>query len=132
MKNDSSTPRQGRHSKVLLILTSLYGLLYLIFIASGSYGSSGSEPLVVKLLFVLFLVGYLITWKNEGLGGLIFVVWWIGMWYLGLFVAEHDRGSGIAMGFPLFVLAILFIISWYRKRAAHSTASSIDERDQST
>jgi hypothetical protein len=132
MKNDSDTPRQRSHPRVLLILTSLYGLLYLIFIASGSYGTSGSEPIVVKLLFVLFLVGYGITWKNEGLGGLIFVLWWIGMWYLGLFVAEQDRGAGVGMGFPLFVLALLFIISWYRKRAAHSTASSIDERNQST
>ena len=97
-----------------------------MFIISGSYGTSGSEPTVVKLLFVLFLVGYFIIWKNEGLGGLIFALWWIGMWYLGFFVAEHDRGAGVAMGFPLFVLAVLFIISWYRKRAAHSTPSLMD------
>ena len=115
MKALSRNPLQRHHSRVLLILTSLYGILYLAFILSGSYGASGSEPIVVRLLFVLFLVGYLVTWKNEGLGGLIFVLWWVGMWYLGLFIVEHDRGAGVVMGLPLFILGILFIVSWYRK-----------------
>jgi len=130
MKRDTHNPQQRRHSRVLLILTSLYGVLYLAFILSGSYGTSGSEPIVVRFLFVLFLVGYFITWKNEGLGGLIFVVWWIGMWYLGLFVAESEREAAIVMGFPLFVLAVLFIIAWYRKRARYSTTSSTDKPNE--
>lgn len=123
MKTLTHTPLQNRHSRVLVILTSLYGVLYLAFMLSGSYGASGSEPIVVRLLFVLFLVGYFVSWKNEGLGGLIFVFWWMGMWYLGLFIVEHDRGAGVAMGFPLFVLAVLLIIAWYRKRATDSNAS---------
>lgn len=123
-------PSKKDRSKVLLILTSLYGILYLLFMASESYGTSGSEPLVVKLLFVVFLVGYFILWKNEGLGGLVFVIWWLGMWYLGIFVAEHDRGAGVAMGLPLFILAVLFIIAWYRKRARSSTSAPTDEPDK--
>ena len=110
-----NVPRQSR-SRILLALTSLYGLLYLIFIVSGNYGVDGSEPTVVKLLFALFLVGYVVTWKNERLGGVVFVVWWIGMWYLGLFIAQHDRGAGVVMGVPLVVLAILLIRSSYGKR----------------
>jgi hypothetical protein len=139
MKDDSNKPPQRRRSRTLLILTSLYGLLYLIFIIISFIPSSEGSPvsgtvpfdpfdfeqIVVKLLFVLFLVGYFILWKNEGLAGLIFVVWWLGMWCLGLFVAQHDRGAGVAMGLPLFVLAIMLIISWYRKRAAGSNPSSM-------
>jgi drug/metabolite transporter (DMT)-like permease len=114
-QNSSSQPRRGR-SKILLILTSIYGLLYIIFIASGSYGSAGSEPTVVMFLFLLFLVGYAVVWWNERLGGVVFALWWAGMWYLALFVAQEDRGAGVVMGVPLFILAILFIISWYRRR----------------
>jgi hypothetical protein len=110
-----NVPRQSR-SRILLALTSLYGLLYLIFIVSGNYAVDGSEPTVVKLLFALFLVGYVVTWRNERLGGVVFVVWWIGMWYLGLFIAQHDRGAGVVMGVPLVVLAILLIRSSYGKR----------------
>jgi len=83
---------------------------------------TGAEPIVVRLLFLLFLVGYALTWKNEGLGGAMFVVWWVGTWYLGLFVAEQDRGAAIVLGLPLFVLAILFIRAWYRRTHTQSTA----------
>jgi hypothetical protein len=125
------TPR-SRRSKVLLVLTSIYGLLYLVFILGegthvrapgGGYGTAGSEPVVVKLLFLLFLVGYAVVWLDERVGGAVFVLWWAGMWYLGLFVARTDRGAGVVMGVPLFVLGIIFIVSWYRRRGAGQPGS---------
>jgi len=103
-------------------LNTIYGLLYLAFIATEDFGTNGSEPRVVMLLFFLFLIGYAVVWLNEGLGGLVFVLWWGGMWYLGLYVAQTDRGAGVVMGVPLFVLGILFIISWYRRRSAGNQA----------
>jgi hypothetical protein len=101
----------------------VYALLYVAFMASGSYGTDGAEPTVVRWLFALFLVGYAATWKHEGLGGAIFVVWWAGMWYLGLVVVQQDRSAGIVMGLPLFALALLLIRAWYRRRTKRSAAS---------
>ena len=118
-QSSDSRPRRGR-STTLLILTSIYGLLYLFFMVTESYGTAGSEPTVVKLLFLLFLVGYAAVWWNERLGGLLFALWWAGMWYLALFVVQTDHGAGVVMGVPLFILAILFIISWYRRRGQAS------------
>lgn len=103
-------------SKTLKVLTSIYGILYVLLIISGQYGDSRYEPLVVHILFAVFLVGYFTIWKNEVYGGLIFVLWWIGTWYLGLYIVEQDRGAAVVMGIPLFVLAILFLVSGYRKR----------------
>ena len=37
------------------------------------------------------------------------------MWYHGLFVAAHDRGAGAVMGVPVFIVAILFLVYWYRR-----------------
>ena len=116
MNENSKSLQQKHRSKTLLVLTSIFGLLYVIFMISGNYGSGGYEPLLVKLLFVVFLIGFLMVWKHEGIGGLIFVLWWIGMWYLGLFVVQQDRGAGVVVGLPLFCLGILFIISWYKRR----------------
>lgn len=115
MARTTSNPPEGKRSKTLLILTSIYGVLYAAFIVSGSYGMQGAEPTVVRLLFLLFLVGYVVVWVHEGLGGALFVAWWVGMWYLGLFVAHEDRGNGVVMGVPLVVLAILFIRAWYTR-----------------
>jgi len=122
-KDDHKRAKKGR-SRSLLILISVYALLYILLIVAKQYGTAGSEPKVVKILFALFLVGYFFVWMNEGLGGAIFVVWWIGMWYLGLFVAQSDRGAAQVLGFPGFVLGVLFIIAWFKKRKAALTAPS--------
>ncbi len=103
-------------SKTLKVLTSAYGVLSALLLVGGGYGDAPYEPLIAHILFVVFLVGYLTIWKNEIYGGLIFVLWWIGLCYLGLFVVEQDRGVYVVMGFPLFVMAILFLVSGYRKR----------------
>jgi len=128
-----SQPGQVRtRSKALLIATSLFGLLYSWFIIvsfipapEGSWISTTVpfEPfdlgqILVKLLFLLFLIGYLVVWKNELIGGAVFLLWWVAMWGVEIFVAAKitggDGGGGIVMGFPLFVLGILFILRWYK------------------
>ena len=122
MKNDSESlqSKKRKFPSTLQILTSIYALLYLIFIIDNflpakNFNAYDLETIIVNLLFVLFLVGYYLSWNNEGVAGLIFIIWWIGMWYLALFVAEIDRGAGVVMGLPLFILGILFMVSWYRK-----------------
>jgi hypothetical protein len=39
------------------------------------------------------------------------------MWILGLFIAEQDRGVGVVIGIPIFILGVLFIVKWFRKRS---------------
>lgn len=114
--HDENQP-DGRRSRVLLALTTVYGVLYVLFMVTGQYGTEGAEPTVVKLLFGIFLVGYVLLWVHEALGGAIFVLWWLGMWYLGLFVARQDPLNGIVMGVPLVVLGILFIVRSYKRRS---------------
>ena len=118
---------------VLHLLTFIYGLLYLIFFVGSFLPSEindfidepfNLEGILVKLLFVVFLIGFFISWKKEGLAGLIFMLWWIGMWYLALFLAQHDRGAGVVMGIPVLIFGIGFIISWYKKRKRNSLTST--------
>lgn len=123
MINDSDTPpgKKRRFPTTLHMITSIFGVLYLVFIIDNFIPADNFNPYdlenaVVKLAFVIFLLGYYISWKHEGVAGIVFIFWWAVMWYLGLFIAEHDRGAGVAMGLPLFILGILFIVSWYRKR----------------
>lgn len=131
MEDDTQKLAKKGRSRILLVLTSVYALLYILFMVTENYGTAGSEPTVVKILFALFMVGFLVVWMNEGLGGAIFIVWWIGMWYLGIFVAQQDRGTAVVMGLPLFVLAVLFIIAWSKKRNAAPTAPSTQKSNTS-
>ena len=125
MDNDSKSQSRGtkKHPKVLLILTTIYGLLYIILFLSfqlfenPDFSNINLDVIIVTLAFIVFLIGYYFSWKNEMIGGIIFIFWWGIMWYLGLFVVERDKGAGVVMGVPMFIIGILFIIFWYRKDA---------------
>ena len=125
-----SHPKYEKKKKMPLLhaILTLYGLMYLAFIIdtfiSGvTYDPYTAENIVVNLAFVLFLIGYYMAWQNEGVAGIIFILWWAVMWCLALFIVDHDKGSGVVMGLPLFILGILFIISWYRKNGEKTSAS---------
>lgn len=135
---DTGRKKEGKRSKALLIITTVYGLLYLWFIISSFTTAETSwvsgtvpferfdrEQIFVKSLFLVFLIGYFAAWKNELVAGTIFIVWWAAMWILEAFVApKPDGGGGIVMGFPLFILGILFVWRWRTKRKAQETRNS--------
>ena len=118
-------------------MLSAYALLYLWFIITsfipapeGNWISSAVpfEPswapdfIAIRLMFVLFLPGYVVAWTNEGVAGAIFILWWVVMWGMDLLVmapAMPDGGGmGIAMGLPVFVLGILFLKNSRKGRAS--------------
>ncbi len=127
---NSPEPKRKLFTSTLHLLASIYALLYLIVVVASFFPSTiglvsesnnpyDFENLVVKLLFVLFLVGYFMSWKHEGVAGLIFVLWWVAVLFEGKFIVAplHGHGiEGIGMGFPVLMLAILFIVSWYKKK----------------
>jgi membrane protease YdiL (CAAX protease family) len=123
MDNDAKSPtnEKKKHPKVLLILTTIYGALYIILLLSfllfenPDFNNINLEAIMVSLAFVVFFIGYYYSWKNELIAGLLFIFWWGIMWYLGLFVAERDKGAGVVMGVPMFIIAILFVVYWYRR-----------------
>lgn len=135
---ETQSEKKRKRSKGLLIATAIYGVLYAWFVIvsfipapEGNWVSStvpfepfDLEQIFVKLLFLLFLIGFLVVWKNELAGGVIFLVWWVAMWGMEIFVVAPikggDAGGGIGMGLPLFVLGILFVRRWYKGRSVET------------
>ena len=100
-------------SKTLKVLTSIYAFLYVSLIVSAvfdeGFRNQGALTLGVLIALAVFLVGYVVVWKNEIYGGLVFILWWIGMWYVGFVLSETDRGVAVVLGFPLFIPARTYI-----------------------
>jgi hypothetical protein len=90
------------------------------------------EGIIISLAIIIFFIGYYYSWKNEMIAGVIFIFWWGIMWYLGLFVAERDRGAGVVMGVPLFILGILFIVSGYRKKGRSGKLNNLNQSEKPT
>jgi len=104
-----------KSTKPIQYITLVYAVLYVMFILSGDFGgaypSLNTEGIGVYLLFVLFVVGFSISWHNKIITGIIFLLWYIGMLILEFFIVEKDGGFGIISGIPLLVLGIFFIVS---------------------
>ncbi len=104
--------------KPIQYLTLIYAVLYILFLFSGSFPGSypllNTEGMIVYLLFVLFIIGFSISWYDKITAGTIFLLWYICMLSFELFIVEKDGGFGIISGLPLLVLGILFIKSGYK------------------
>ena len=105
----------------LRILLSIYAILYVIlgssdFLSIYAPNSWSIEYSALKILFAIFVIGYVISWKNELASGVIFIFWFLGMCYENFFLCTSDCGAGIGMGIPLFILSIFFIIYGIRKK----------------
>ncbi len=133
---DNQRGQKSPSSKTPLIVSSVFGLLYLWFVVTSyfpapdgtwvnsavPYEPNRQQLVVFTLLFLLFFTGYLVVWKNELFGGMLVILWWIGRWFMDVLNLapieglDEGRGIGIAMGVPVFVLGILFIKRWYKGR----------------
>jgi hypothetical protein len=98
----------------------VYAILYLLFILSGDFGgawpSLNTEGIIVYSLFLLFIIGFSLSWRHMIITGVLFLLWNAGMWILELFIVEKGGGFGIISGIPLLVLGVLFITAGYRNR----------------
>jgi hypothetical protein len=72
--------------------------------------------LSIYAIFAIFVIGYVISWKNELASGIIFILWFLGMCYENFFLCTSDCGAGIGMGIPLLILSIFFIVYGIRKK----------------
>ncbi len=95
-------------------ITLAYAVLYVLFILSSNWGEArttlSAEDIGVYSLFVLFIIGFLLSWHNKIITGILFLLWNVGMWIVELFFVENG-GFGIISGIPLLVLGIFFIVS---------------------
>lgn len=105
------------------ILLSIYAVLYVILgsLDQLSFNTQNSFGLALIILFALFVIGYVISWKNELASGVVFILWFLGMCYSNFFlcmegITGQDCGAGIAMGIPLLILSIFFIVYGIRKK----------------
>jgi hypothetical protein len=113
---------KNRSLWILRILLSIYALLYIMigwddFLSINAWNIEYSA---LKILFAIFAIGYVISWKNELAAGVIFILWFLGMCYENFFLCTSDCGAGIGMGIPLLILSIFFIVYGIKKKRQKS------------
>ena len=105
----------------LKIGIGLNGMMYLIFafdefLPLNAPESWSMENVVLKLLFIIFIVGFSISWYFELAAGIIFFIWFIIMCIYGTFICSSGNcDDGIIMGIPLFILSAVSIFIGIKK-----------------
>jgi len=96
----------------LRILSIIAFILYILFLIGERVplNLKGSfADISVYLLFLVFVLGFVILWKNEIAAGLILIIWYGIQWCLVLWVWP-DGGMTVILGFPIAILGVLILI----------------------
>lgn len=106
MKNSRQSFR-----KVLRVVSVIGLLLYILFLIGERVPlfGAGFADASVYLLFLVFLVGFAVFWKNELVSGLILIAWYGLQWVLVLWVWP-DGGMTVILGFPIAVFGVIALV----------------------
>lgn len=114
---------KSKSTKTLQIITGVYSALYVIAILisyfEGELSFSDLTDNLFLLLFVLFIVGFALSWTREKIAGIIFMVWNAGVWLYALFLfRERDSGMFCIMAVPVMVIGALLLLRWHKTTAS--------------
>lgn len=107
-----------KSTKILQILTGVYAALYFAGLVSSFYeGEISFVNLIDNLflfLFLLFIVGFALSWTREKISGIIFMVWNAGIWIYALFLFRYQDGGMLCiLAVPILVIGSLLLLRWY-------------------
>jgi len=74
----------------------------------------------VYLLFSVFLIGYVLLWKNELISGILLIVWYGLQWVL-VFWVWIDGELTLIFGLPIGIIGVLLLL--YGIRIKHLPSS---------
>ena len=119
-KPKPSVPLQWKF--ILRVLLINYSVLYTIVVISEQFSDKpydySSLPFILfPILFLVFIIGFIFSWKRELQAGWIFV-----FWYLILFAGSvgyfefRDSGPWIIFGIPLLLQGLFYIKNqiWFK------------------
>jgi len=117
----------SKTTKALQIIMSVVAVLYILGMAMSFLFDdlSLSKPIdylsfrfiIFPLLLLLFLVGFLVSWKSEFLAGFIFLIWSAILIY-GTFVYTEimQLGPWIIFGLPILLQGVFYMKNHYKFR----------------
>jgi len=97
---------------------TIVAAFFLLIGIGSAFGDSipwSMESTVITVLFTTLVVGVIIAWWREGIGGLIVTLGAITLGAFAYCTADHNKVYAmVVMGGPLLVSGILFLICWRR------------------
>jgi len=109
--------KQKQWKVILRVLLINYTILYFIVVFSelslGDQVNYSSYPFVIyPLLVLIFLLGFILSWKKEVLAGYIFLVWFAILLCVNIVYPDIlHLGPWALFGFPILLQGIFYLIN---------------------
>ncbi|MCC7513878.1 MAG: hypothetical protein IT212_04195 [Bacteroidia bacterium] len=115
-----------KYSLAIQIITSIFALLYVVFfifsfipspegspIADHPYTPWDIEMILVKGLFIIFMIGFYYSWKSRIVSGVIYLLWCGALFWDCVYIGNllHVSGDAILFGVPIFIIGIILLIT---------------------
>jgi prolipoprotein diacylglyceryltransferase len=97
-------------NKLLQIGSTLYGIVYFLGFAlpilMGEYSTDKFENISVLTMFLFFAIALILSWIKERTGGILFILWFIGIFILSNFFWT-DAGMVLVLSIPILVVGVI-------------------------
>jgi hypothetical protein len=133
MKNFTLTPQTADNNteirlvaRSLMLLALLTAILYLrVFISTIlsalDAGGRGGIGLLSVIFLIIAIAGLLLTWRWEGIGGLMTLVSGAGLAVVTYFISPNSPWlSAFFYGSPFIITGGLCLVCWHRARSSTS------------
>jgi len=114
--------KSGKTFRLLIrILATLATIGYILFLIDEKVAlcqTATFADITVYILAVVFLIGFIILWKNEYIAGIVWVAWYALQWILVLWIWV-DGEMTLIFGFPIFIIGILALIYGIRHKGVN-------------
>jgi len=112
---DKATKRIRWTARVLGSLAAAYSLLMGVGYGITEPGPLTGESAMMAMLITTSVVGVIVAWWREGVGGTILVVDAIAYGIFAYFAAGRNKGFAVSItAGPWLLIGSLFIASWRR------------------
>ncbi|MCU0461425.1 MAG: hypothetical protein MUF36_05345 [Bacteroidales bacterium] len=119
-RNTGTHLKSQRWKFILNVYLINYAVLYFIYMLADIIFSDAIDFLtmpgiMLPLLLGLFVMGFILSWKNEHYAGIFFLLWYFLALFSQIEYGEiRDRGPYILIGITIFIHGILYLVYYYR------------------
>jgi hypothetical protein len=108
----------------LRLLNSIFTAAYTVgvvigvydFFSENSFKEIRFEDVYVIILFLVYVAGFILSWKREHLAGSIILSWLVLLWTGTGFIFSESDGMALVLGLPALPLGILFLLLGFRRK----------------
>lgn len=106
-------------NKLLQIGLTLYGIVYFLGFAlpviMGDYSTNEFENTSVLSMFLFFAIALILSWIKERIGGILFILWFVGIFILSNFFWK-DAGMVLVLSIPVLIIGLFLFRKGHKKQ----------------